>query len=40
MNVEFCPETFGENESQSYIVQNAVFIKRTEETESGKKVIY
>ncbi|CAF1532580.1 unnamed protein product [Rotaria sp. Silwood1] len=31
---------FSENEFQSFIVQNAVSIKRTEEIEAGKKVIY
>ena len=36
----FVQEFSNENELQHYIVQNAVSIKRTEETESGKKVIY
>ncbi len=36
----FVDKFFSENELQSYIVQNAVSIKRTEEIEAGKKVIY
>jgi hypothetical protein len=36
----FVDKFFDENEFQSYIVQNAVSIKRTEEIEAGKKVIY
>ncbi len=36
----FVDKFFNENEFQSYIVYNAVSIKRTEEIEAGKKVIY
>ena len=36
----FVEKFFSKNELQSYIVQNAVSIKRTEEIEAGKKVIY
>ena len=35
----FVQKFFSENEFQFYIVQNAVSIKHTEETESGKKDI-
>jgi hypothetical protein len=34
----FVDKFFNENEFQSYIVYNAVSIKRTEEIEAGKKV--
>jgi len=36
----FVDKFYSESELQSYIVQNAVSIKRTEEIEAGKKVIY
>ncbi|CAF1273625.1 unnamed protein product [Rotaria sordida] len=36
----FVDKFFRENELESYIVQNAVSMKRTEEIEAGKKVIY
>ena len=36
----FVDKFYGEGELQSYIVQNAVSIKRTEEIEAGKKVTY
>ncbi|CAF3581173.1 unnamed protein product [Rotaria sp. Silwood1] len=36
----FGDKFFSENELQSYIVQNAISKKRTEEIEAGKKVTY
>ncbi|CAF3566286.1 unnamed protein product [Rotaria sp. Silwood1] len=36
----FVDKFSSEDELQSYIVQNTVSIKRTEEIEAGKKVIY
>jgi hypothetical protein len=36
----FVDKFYGEGELQSYIVQNTLSIKRTEEIEAGKKVIY
>ncbi|CAF0773536.1 unnamed protein product [Rotaria sordida] len=36
----FVDKLFGEDELQSYIIQNAIFITCTEEIEVGKKVIY
>ncbi|CAF3680264.1 unnamed protein product [Rotaria sp. Silwood1] len=36
----FGDKFFSETELQSYIVQNAISIKRTEEIEAGKKIIF
>jgi hypothetical protein len=37
---KFVDKFFSEDELQSYTVQNAVSIQRTEETEAGRKVTY